>query len=52
MTVAFKTTFEVFTRVGAGRDSHHFRVIQSLELTVGKDSKLMVLSMRSAKRET
>ena len=35
-----------------GRDSHHYRVIQSLELTVGKDSKFMVLSMHSAKSET
>ncbi len=25
----------------AGRDSHHYRVIQSLELTVGKDSKFI-----------
>jgi hypothetical protein len=25
----------------AGRESHHYRVIQSLELTVGKDSKFI-----------
>ena len=25
----------------AGRDSHHYRVIRSLELTVGKDSKFI-----------
>ncbi len=25
----------------AGRDSHHYRVIQSLELTVGKDAKFI-----------
>src|SRR6266478_7960747 len=25
----------------AGRDAHHYRVIQSLELTVGKDSKFI-----------
>jgi hypothetical protein len=25
----------------AGRDGHHYRVIQSLELTVGKDSKFI-----------
>jgi hypothetical protein len=35
----------------AGRESHHYRVIQSLELTVGKDSKF-IGSTHSARRET
>ena len=36
----------------ASRDSHHYRVIQSLELTVGKESKFIGASTHFARRET
>src|ERR1700757_5345824 len=36
----------------ASRENHHYRGIQSLELTLGKDAKSSAPSMRSGKRET
>jgi hypothetical protein len=36
----------------AGRDSHHYRVIQSLNSLWERTPSSLVLSMRSAKRET